>query len=108
MKRAVGHDTRFHLLAYAYLEGRAYRTVEPHSTLEDFTKFAERLLEIVNRHTYWIKGKKNVWVNGKGYVYLHSIDDVKSWLDVPQAPRKPLPPKRPYDPSKDTRKKAEK
>lgn len=112
LKRKIGADARMYLLAYAFLAGRPYRSVEPRTELHDapgvLTSLSESLHVIVNRHSSWEKGNKNVWIKGVGYVRQYDLDEVKLWLNHPKAAPLPPPVKRPYDPSRVTRKKEEK
>lgn len=110
-KRRIGVMTRLHLLAYAFLEGRQYRTVEPYTDLssgDSLANLAEPLLNIVNRYSEWKKGSRNVFESGRGYVHVYNLDEVVAWLNQPMAAPRPPRIKPPYDPSRVARKKEEK
>jgi hypothetical protein len=112
LKRKIGEQTRMYLLAYAFLEGRSYRSVEPYTELHEISgvlsRMSETLQTFVNRFSSWEKGNKNVWIKGKGYVRQYDLDEVTFWLNHPKADPLPPPVKRPYDPSRIARIKEEK
>lgn len=54
IKRSIGQEARYHLIAYALLRGRLYNEIEPNSNKDkvkslDFNYIAQ----ICQRHCYW-------------------------------------------------------
>lgn len=101
MKRRIGHETRLHLAAYAFLRGKRFREVEPYALWEstyERESFVAALLAVVNRHTSWELKANNVHVPGRGYVRQYTKEEISAWLDEPRAALPPRRPRAPYCP----------
>jgi hypothetical protein len=68
-KRRIGDDARHHLLAYAFLKGNPYLSVERKCRPENKPD-AERILQIVHAHLYAYEAKSGKW----------TLDNVINWL----------------------------
>lgn len=70
-KRVVGIDIRHHLLAYAFLQGRSYRSVE-RSCAKDNLPRADLIFKIIEAHA-------PSWTPHTG-TYKPSLNEVNVWL----------------------------
>lgn len=71
-KRVVGIDIRHHLLAYAFLQGRGYHSVE-RSCAKDNLPNAGKIFQIVEAHAPRFYG--GTWTPFKA-----TLNDVQAWL----------------------------
>lgn len=67
-KRIIGLDIRHHLLAYAFMRGEAYHTLEKKCSV-DHKPNASAILQIVHAHLPFLQSPKN-W----------TLDKVNAWL----------------------------
>lgn len=83
-KRALGIDTRHHLLAYSLLKGKPYRLMEGKCRADNLPN-PEVIFKIMEAHE-----------NRYSFERLWSLEKVKAWLgdESIKAPEQPLPPKR--------------
>lgn len=74
-KRVVGIDIRHHLLAYAFLQGRSYRSVE-RNCAEDNLPNASKIFQIVEAHA-------PSYCSGTWKPYKPELSAVHVWLACP-------------------------
>lgn len=77
-KRMIGITTRYHLLAYAFLRGVSYRSVEK-SCAEDNLPNASTIFQIIETHApKWIPPDPIAHTSGRWY--SPTLGDVNVWL----------------------------
>lgn len=80
-KRVVGIDIRHHLLAYAFLRGVSYKSVE-RSCGKDNKPWADRVYKIIETHApVWIPYDPIAKTGGGSY--SATLNDVHVWLAWP-------------------------